>query len=92
MGVNPEWPQRIVQVKCDQFGKWEAIGEGCGGHRGILERLGILAFVGAYHDEIIYSYIVQIGYIEKVSIYCAQKRSNGNANQAREWSSRKGDS
>jgi hypothetical protein len=50
MCVNPEGPQGIVKIECDQFGKWKPVGEGCGGHGGILEGLGVLAF-GAYHTE-----------------------------------------
>lgn len=52
MCVDPEGPQSIVQIESDQFGKWEAVGEGRGGHGGILKRLCILAF-GADHDAYI---------------------------------------
>lgn len=41
--VDPEGPQGVVQIECDQLGQGQAIGEGCGGHRGVLQRLGVLA-------------------------------------------------
>ena len=43
MCVNPERPQRVVQVESDQLWEWEAIGEGFGGHGGVLQRLSVLA-------------------------------------------------
>lgn len=44
MGVNPEWPERVVQVESNEFGEREAVCEGrrCGG--GILQGLGVLSF------------------------------------------------
>lgn len=44
MCVDPERPQGVVQVESDQFWEWEAVGEGFGGHRRILQRLSVLAF------------------------------------------------
>lgn len=43
MCVDPERPQGIVQVESDQSWECETVGEGFGGHRGILQRLGVLA-------------------------------------------------
>lgn len=51
--VHPEWPQRVIQVEGDQLGQRQAIGEGFGGHRGIFQRLGVLAF-GAQHGRRVY--------------------------------------
>lgn len=41
--VDPEGPQGVVEIECDQLGQGQAIGEGGGGHRGVLQRLGVLA-------------------------------------------------
>lgn len=48
MCVDPEWPQGVVQVESDQFWEWKAVGEGFGSHRGILQRLSVLA-LGSDH-------------------------------------------
>lgn len=72
MCVDPERPEGIVQVECDQFGKWQAVGEGRGGHGGIFERLSVLAF-GAHHDEEMYS--------EKKGL-CGRSSANENVNQS----------
>ena len=44
VGVNPEGPKGVVQVECHQLGQGQTIGEGRGGHRGVLQRQGVLAF------------------------------------------------
>jgi hypothetical protein len=48
--VDPEGPECIVQIEGDQFREGQAVGESCGGHGGVLEGVGVLAF-GAEHGK-----------------------------------------